>query len=275
MNITAPIVADQVEPAAARPVILSFRGVTKTFVHEGKSVPAVEGIDLDIGRGEFVALLGPSGCGKTTVLNLAAGLLRADAGTITYVGHGVAGPNTRVGYLTQADALLPWRTVIGNVTLPLEIRGVPRAERRERAIAVLDKVGLAGFGRHFPGQLSGGMRKRAALARTLVYAPETLLLDEPFSALDAQTRLLMQQQLRRLADDLGLTVVLVTHDLDEAISLADRIAVFSPRPARLLADIAVARQSPRPQGSSISMPTALHEAIWGLLSPELGEALAS
>lgn len=269
MNYLSSIPESGSRVSFAGPTMLSFEGVTKSFVHEGALTPAVESIKLEISRGEVVAFLGPSGCGKTTLLNMAAGLLAADSGATIYDGERVAGPNTRVGYLTQADALLPWRTVIGNVALPLDVRRTPRAEKRERAEHILRKVGLAGFERHFPSQLSGGMRKRVALARTLVYAPETLLLDEPFSALDAQTRLLMQGQLRDLANELGLTVVLVTHDLDEAVALADRIVVFSRRPARIVADIDVSH--PFGAGGSRSLPFAspLHERIWNLLSKEL------
>lgn len=270
MNVLASFPVDSLQAAQPRDMILSFRNVSKAFPHEGRATAVVDAVDLDVPRGEFVAFLGPSGCGKTTLLNMAAGLLASDNGTTTYDGQTITRANTCVGYLTQADALLPWRTVLGNVTLPLDIRRIPRAERRQRALAILKKVGLAGFERHFPSQLSGGMRKRAALARTLVYSPETLLLDEPFSALDAQTRLVMQQQLRALVADLGLTTVLVTHDLDEAISLADRIVVFSRRPARILADIRVSHQLPARVGDrGISLATPLHERIWDLLSREL------
>ncbi|MDB5644138.1 MAG: taurine-transporting AtPase, partial [Hyphomicrobiales bacterium] len=183
MNYLGPISHDMLRDAVAP--VLSFSRITKSFAHEGRATPVVDGVDLRIGRGEVVAFLGPSGCGKTTLLNMAAGLLAPDVGVTSYAGEAIAGPNTRVGYLTQADALLPWRTTLGNVLLPLDVRGTPRAEKRERARAILDKVGLSGSERHFPSQLSGGMRKRAALARTLVYSPETLLLDEPFGALDA------------------------------------------------------------------------------------------
>ena len=269
MNMIVPARDHSIEFAPAAPALLSFRQTFKSFRHDKSITTVVENVSLDIPKGQFVAFLGPSGCGKTTLLNMAAGLLRAERGVTVYDGEVVEGANTRVGYLTQADALLPWRTVLGNVTLPLEVRGVPRTERRERALQILDKVGLSGFARHFPSQLSGGMRKRAALARTLVYAPETLLLDEPFSALDAQTRLLMQQQLRQLAEDLGLTVVLVTHDLDEAVSLADRIVVFSRRPARVLADLDISNDT---ASRGVSLPTKLHERIWSLLSRELVEA---
>ena len=271
MNMIVPVPNQSIEYTPAVQGFLAFSKVFKSFQHDRTSTAVVDNVSLNIRKGEFVAFLGPSGCGKTTLLNMAAGLLKADSGLTLYDGQPVEGANTRVGYLTQADALLPWRTVLSNVTLPLEVRGVPRHERRERALQILDKVGLTGFARHFPGQLSGGMRKRAALARTLVYAPETLLLDEPFSALDAQTRLLMQQQLRRLADDLGLTIVLVTHDLDEAVSLADRIVVFSRRPARVLADLDVTHET---SVRGVSLPTKLHERIWSLLSRELDGAAA-
>jgi NitT/TauT family transport system ATP-binding protein len=246
--------------------MVSFDGVSKSFAHDGRALPVVSRLSLDISPGELTAFLGPSGCGKTTLLNMAAGLLRADGGQVFYKGRALAGANTDVGYLTQVDALLPWRTVLGNVTLPLEIRRVGRAERRERARVVLERVGLADFTRHFPRQLSGGMRKRVALARTLVYAPETLLLDEPFSALDAQTRVIMQRHVRDLARELGLTVVLVTHDIDEAISIADRIVVFSNRPARVVADVRVSQDDSATLRRATGHP--LYERLMDLLSAE-------
>jgi NitT/TauT family transport system ATP-binding protein len=275
MNIRTAPSPDLVRPEPVERSMLVFERISKRFEHGAQSTPAVEAVDIDVRRGEFVAFIGPSGCGKTTLLNLAAGLLKPDQGEVRYDGKPLAAVNTRVGYLTQTDALLPWRSVLANVTLPLEIRRVAREERRRRALSILDRVGLRGFERHLPAQLSGGMRKRAALARTLVYQPETLLLDEPFSALDAQTRFIMQRQLGDLVRDLGLTVILVTHDLDEAMSLAQRIIVFSRRPARLLEDIVVEPRASRSATRRSSDDSSLHGRLWSLLANEIdpgGEA---
>ena len=209
--------------------MLAFEGVSHRF----GDLPVLARIDLAIARGGFVALVGPSGCGKTTLLNLAAGLGQPDAGAVYYDGARLLRPNTSAGYLTQDDALLPWRDVLANVALPLEIKGVDRKTRFARARDIIAKVGLAGFEHHRPSELSGGMRKRVSLARTLIYRPETLLLDEPFGALDAQTRVLMQKQLLDLYGEFGLTVLLVTHDIGEAIALADRIVLLTARPGRI------------------------------------------
>ena len=180
-------------------------------------------------QGEFLAVVGPSGCGKSTLLNMAAGLLAPSAGKVFYRGAPVRSPNTDVGYLTQRDTLLPWRTVEDNVAIALELRGESRADRHRTAHAWLDRVGLSGFEKSYPAQLSGGMRRRACLARTLAYEPETILMDEPFGALDAQLRLVMHDELLKLWTGTRKTIVFVTHDLAEALTLADRVAVFSPR----------------------------------------------
>jgi NitT/TauT family transport system ATP-binding protein len=209
--------------------MLAFEGVSHRF----GDLLVLERIDLAIARGGFVALVGPSGCGKTTLLNLAAGLAQPDAGAVYYDGARLLRPNTSAGYLTQDDALLPWRDVLANVALPLEIKGVDRKTRFARARDIIAKVGLAGFEHHRTSELSGGMRKRVSLARTLIYRPETLLLDEPFGALDAQTRVLMQKQLLDLTGEFGLTVLLVTHDIGEALALADRIVLLTARPGRI------------------------------------------
>lgn len=280
MNKLANTVVALERPIQTTGDIIRFDGVSKTFRNAGSAshgggTHALENVSFNVRQGSFVALIGPSGCGKTTLLNLVAGLLTAEQGRVIYDGEPVLHPNARVGYLTQVDALLPWRSVLGNVTLPLEIRRLPRAQRRESATAIIKRVGLEGFERHFPGQLSGGMRKRAALARTLVYQPETLLLDEPFSALDAQTRLVMQRQLKALAQELGLTVLLVTHDINEALALADTIIVFSRRPARLIETLRVpdhqVRRAPR-IGDGADL---LHDRIWALLADQIDITAAS
>ena len=221
-----------------------LRNVVKRFPgHGGRHgvTTALDDVSFAVGKGEFVSIIGPSGCGKSTVLNLAAGLARPDAGEVIFDGVPVDGPNRRVGYMTQDDALFPWRSVLENVALPLEIKRVPKAERLARAHDILRRVGLGDFAGHLPGQLSGGMRKRVSLARTLVYGPEFLLLDEPFSALDAQTRIVIQSELKKIVAELGLTVILVTHDLHEAIALSDRVLVFSRRPARLINSVWIPR----------------------------------
>ncbi len=213
------------KPSPIEIPIVAFHSVSKTF----GTVPAVRDITLEVTEGEIVTILGPSGCGKSTLLNMAAGLFAPSTGQVTYRGQPVPRPNTAVGYMTQKDHLLPWRSVAGNIAVPLEIRGVPKAEASRRVAELIAMVGLGGFERTYPDQLSGGMRKRTALARLLAYDPETLLLDEPFAALDPQLRAGMQQELLRLCRDLGKTVLFVTHDLDEAAALGDRCVVFSGR----------------------------------------------
>lgn len=207
-----------------------LRGVRRSFA---TGVEAISGLDLDIAAGSFVALLGPSGCGKSTLLRLVAGLDRPDAGEVK-VGDGEALPS--IAYVFQDPHLLPWRRNVDNVALPLELAGVPTALRREKARAALVKVGLGDAAERYPGELSGGMRMRASLARALVTRPRILLLDEPFAALDELTRHRLDDQLRALWIDLGMTVLFVTHAIGEAAYLAERAVVFSQRPARIVAD---------------------------------------
>jgi NitT/TauT family transport system ATP-binding protein len=213
----------------------SYRKVTRRFrADDDKEFVALEEVDLEIPSGSFVAFIGPSGCGKTTLLNMSAGLLPPSGGSIYFRGENMKGVNTNVGFITQHDNLLPWRTVEKNIGIALEIQKVPKAERRRRVTEVIDLVGLTGFADRFPSQLSGGMQKRASLARGLVYGPSTLLMDEPFGALDAQLRLNMQNELLRIWEEDRKTIIFVTHDLDEAILLADKIVVFGTRPGRVL-----------------------------------------
>lgn len=194
---------------------------------------------------QFVALVGPSGCGKTTVLNMVAGLIRPHRGSITLDGKVPRVGDPDVGYLLARDALLPWRTTLRNATLPLEVRGIARAEREKRARKLLAEVGLEHAVDGFPVQLSHGMRQRVAVARTLIAEPHTLLMDEPFSALDALTRLSLQQMFLRLWEQLHSTVLFVTHDLTEAILMADRVLVFSPKPGCILAEFPIEFKRPR------------------------------
>lgn len=201
--------------------------------------------DIRLEGEEFVALVGPSGCGKTTVLNMVAGLIRPSAGKVSLDGHAPRVGDADVGYLLARDALLPWRTALRNVMLPMEVRGTRRDEAQARARKILTEVGLGEYLDAFPSQLSHGMRQRVAVARTLVMEPRTLLMDEPFSALDAQTRLSLQQQFIELWERVRSTVMFVTHDLTEAILLADRVLVFSARPGRICAEFRVDLERPR------------------------------
>lgn len=257
-------------PDAAE-VLISYRGVGKVFETDAGALTAVRDITLDIEKGQFVTLVGPSGCGKSTLLNMAAGLYQPTSGTVFYQGEPVTGINHRVGYMTQNDHLLPWRDIAANVMVPLEIRGVPKAQAKEQVYALLEKVGLKGFEKAYPAQLSGGMRKRCALARLLAYDPEALLMDEPFGALDAQLRLRMQIEIRRVAMELGKTVIFVTHDLDEAVSIADRCVVFTQRPGTVsrIVDVPLPRDRDLMQLRHDNTYRDLTAELWELLAPDL------
>lgn len=225
--------------------MIELQNISKTFRKGSDAVHAVEKVDLSIKPHTIVALIGPSGCGKSTLLNMIAGLYPPSSGKVFYDGEQVTSVNTHAGYMTQKDNLLPWRTVIDNVALPLEIAGMAKEERHERTRAMLAHVGLDGFEQKFSSELSGGMRKRACLARMLLYEPQALLLDEPFAALDAQLRLAMHDLLLKLWAENRQTILLVTHDLVEAVTLADRIVVFSKRPATVTYDETVDIARPR------------------------------
>lgn len=223
-------------PAAE--AVIEARDVFRAFIARGESgkrrpILALHDVNIVIGQGEFVSFVGPSGCGKSTLLNMVAGLVQPTTGVVRYKGRPVAGVNTDVGYITQDDNLLPWRTLRENVEVALEFRGVPSNRRREQAATYIAKVGLSGFENHYPHELSGGMRKRTALVRTLIYEPDIILMDEPFGPLDAQTRVILQDELLKLWDGSGKTIVFVTHDLVEAIALSDRIVLFSRAPGTI------------------------------------------
>ena len=225
--------------------VLSLRGVSRDFVTRGRLVQAVSDLSLDIAPGEFLTIVGPSGCGKSTLLNMLSGLLPASGGELLYQGAPIAGVNPQIGYVTQADNLYPWRTLRENVEFPLEIRGVARTERKRRAAELIERVGLAGFEDHYPHELSGGMRQRGNIIRTLSYDPEVILMDEPFGPLDAQTRLILQDQLLHLWDAARKTIVFITHDLGEAVALADRVVVMTARPGRIKSICPVPLTRPR------------------------------
>jgi len=222
------------QPSAPEaPAALSYREVDCSYAARAglrQRHSVLRGVSFRVQPHEFVTVIGPTGCGKSTLLHLGAGLLAQDAGEVESFGLPVQGLNRRAGYMFQAESLMPWRTALGNVLAGLQFRGLGRAEREQRGHALLQRVGLAEFAHHHPHQLSGGMRKRVALAQTLVLEPDLLLMDEPFSALDAQTRELMQNQLLELRRDQPCAALLVTHDLDEAVALGDRVVVLSAGP---------------------------------------------
>jgi ABC-type nitrate/sulfonate/bicarbonate transport system ATPase subunit len=227
---------------------ISFQHVSKQFpAADGGQLEVLRDVSFDVPAGKIVALLGPSGSGKSTLLNLAAGLLSPDAGRVVVMGRGTDGAVdwSQVGYMFQDDRLLPWRAAIRNVALALEADGMPAAERLRRAGAALDLVGLVGFEQAYPHQLSGGMRSRVALARSLVAEPQLLLMDEPFSRLDAQTRGSMHRELLRIHDMRGMSILFVTHDVEEAVVLADRVVMMSARPGRVRRTVAVSLPQPR------------------------------
>ena len=211
-------------------------------------VEALRGLSLRLDAGEFVAIVGPSGCGKTTLLRILCGLLKPTSGTVLWKGRPLEGPAPEMGVVFQKTNLMPWRTVLANVTLPLEIRGVNGAEARRRAEELLGMLGLVGFERAYPAELSGGMAQRVTLARALVYDPDVLFLDEPFSALDALTRERLNVELARVWHKKCKTVMMVTHSITEALFLADRVLVMSPRPGRIKARFEVPFERPRDIG---------------------------
>jgi NitT/TauT family transport system ATP-binding protein len=257
----------------AAPPILSLRGVSRTFRSARAEAAALTGFDLDIAEGEFVALVGPSGCGKSTLLNIVVGLLEASSGTLAYRGAPMRGINPDIGYVTQADNLFPWRSALRNVMFGLEMRGIgDDAGRRARAVSLLDRVGLAGFHGHYRHELSGGMRQRVNIVRTLATDPKVILLDEPFGPLDAQTRLNLQDLLLRLWQErAGTTILFVTHDLTEAIALADRVVVMTARPGRIRDVVPVPLPRPRNIFTIHTDPAfrALYDTLWLHLADEM------
>ncbi|HRU95529.1 MAG TPA: ABC transporter ATP-binding protein, partial [Anaerolineae bacterium] len=225
--------------ASRSDVLLEIRQLYTAFVEPEGTLEALEEVSFDVFQGEFVCLIGPSGCGKSTLLRTLAGLLPPSQGEVRLRGVPVSGPTRAVGLVFQQPTLLPWRTVAGNVGLPLELQGQSLEERRRRVNELLDMVGLTGFGDTYPQLLSGGMAQRAAIARALAQDPEVLLLDEPFGSLDALTRERMAAALLELWQQLQRTVVMVTHSVEEATLLADRVVVLSPRPGRIIDVITV------------------------------------
>ena len=253
---------------------VEFDDVTCTFAARGggASYTAVKDVTLSVGEGEFVSVVGPTGCGKSTLLNVAAGLLRPSSGTLRVGGAPLSGINRRAGYMFQAEGLMPWRTALGNVIAGLEFRGIEAGEARRRGEDWLERVGLAGFGDRYPHQLSGGMRKRVALAQMLILDPQILLMDEPFSALDVQTRQLMENELLELWGADRKSVIFITHDLEEAISLSDRVVVLSAGPAtHPIGEFAIDLPRPRDVAEIRLTPgfIGLHDRIWHSMKAEV------
>jgi NitT/TauT family transport system ATP-binding protein len=218
---------------------VQVQDVTHVYVAKRRATLAVEHIDFTLQPGEFVSLIGPSGCGKTTLLSMVAGLIRPTQGAAFVFGERVSGPSPRIGYMLQQDYLFPWRTIYDNAVIGLELQGNLTKERREYALHLLDEMGLAAFKDAMPAQLSGGMRQRVALVRTLATEPDILLLDEPFSALDYQTKLQLEDLVAGTLRARGKTALLVTHDITEAIAMSDRVIVLQPRPGRIRRELAV------------------------------------
>jgi ABC-type nitrate/sulfonate/bicarbonate transport system ATPase subunit len=216
-----------------------------TFAAPGGTFEALARVTLAVPAGSFVSLIGPSGCGKSTIFNIVAGLQEPTTGRIVIDGLDATGTIGRVGYMLQKDLLLPWRTLIDNIILGMEIQGVPLREAREKALPLLRRYGLAGFENAYPSALSGGMRQRAALLRTLLFDTDVILLDEPFGALDAQTKLQMQEWLLQLWSDFGKTVIFVTHDVEEAVFLSDEVHVMGTRPGRVVESLTIDLPRPR------------------------------
>jgi NitT/TauT family transport system ATP-binding protein len=250
---------------------IAFRGVEFRYGGQGPSI--IRGFDLEMRRGEVFMLVGPSGCGKTTVLNILAGFEAAGAGEVLVDGRPVTGPQRdRIVIFQEPDSLYPWLTALENVAFPLRVLGVPRAERRERAAEALRLVGLQGHEGKPPGQLSGGMKQRVQIARALVLDAPVLLMDEPFGALDAQTRIILQDELAQIALRTGRTILFITHDLHEAIVLADRIGIMTAGPASTLKTVVdVALPRPRARGSAAF--GELYERVHQVLSEEVRHVL--
>ncbi|MDB5965288.1 MAG: transporter, ATP-binding protein [Polaromonas sp.] len=254
---------------------LELQDITCTFRSkddDGPAYTAVGETTVRVGAGEFVSLVGPTGCGKSTLLNIGAGLIAPTTGAVKVFGQSLDGINPRAGYMFQSEALMPWRSALHNVMVGLEYHGVPEAQARDQALAWLERVGLSGFGDRYPHELSGGMRKRVALAQVLALDPDIILMDEPFSALDVQTRQLMENEVLALWAAKRKAVLFITHDLDEAIAMSDRVVVLSAGPAtRPIGEFLIDLPRPRDVAEVRSKPrfVELHTQIWGVLRDEV------
>lgn len=239
---------------------IEARGVRKSFVGSAGTVQVLDDVDVHVGRHEFVSLLGPSGCGKSTLFNIVAGLEEPTAGVVSVDGHTV-GRIGRCGYMPQKDLLMPWKTIAENVAIGRVVRGESKAQAKRGAVEILERFGLGAFADHYPSQLSGGMRQRAALARTFLAGNDVLLLDEPFGALDSLTRLQMQSWLLHVWQESAASVLFITHDVDEALRLSDRVYVLTERPAKVAVTIDVDLARPRPYATVLTEGFARLKAI--------------
>jgi ABC-type nitrate/sulfonate/bicarbonate transport system ATPase subunit len=249
---------------------LTLRHVAKTFEIDGQPMPVLMPFDLGVADGEFVTVVGPSGCGKSTLFNIVAGLLPPDpGGSVLIDGRPTASTLGRVAYMPQRDLLFPWRTVLDNAVIGLEIQGVPRREAYRRAREVIGQFGLDGFAEYYPFALSGGMKQRVALLRTFLFQSDIMLLDEPFGALDALTRSILQEWLAGVCARYRRTIVFITHDVEEAIFLGDRVVVMTARPGRLKLEVTVGLPHPRVPGIVTTAPfVALKERILNAIREE-------
>ena len=250
-------------------VALEASGVRKLYRKNGREMPVLDVERFAAQEGEFITIIGPSGCGKSTLLHIMGGFIPADAGTISVYGKAVSGPGPDRGMMFQEFALFPWKTVAGNVAWGLEAQGVAKDEIARTVDAYLQLIGLTEFRTHYPAELSGGMKQRVALARVLAFDPKVLLMDEPFGALDAQTRETMQEEVTRLWERTRKTIVFVTHDIEEAVFLGDRVVVLSARPGRIRQEIRI--DLPRPRSLEIKKSMQCHEyrnLIWDLIRQE-------
>jgi len=269
----APQRSDAPRAAAVAPLLV-VNDVSKKFETPDGVVTAVDHMSFDVAPGEFLAVIGPSGCGKSTLFNIIGGLLDGYDGHVTVAGETVKGPHPSIGMVFQEESAFPWRTVTENVAFPLEIAGQPKAQRIERARHFVDLVGLRGFENRYPAELSGGMRQRVAIARTLASEPKILLMDEPFGALDEQTRLLLGDKVLQIQDQLKQTCLLITHNITEAVQLADRVLVMTYRPGKLKRMVAI--ELPRPRSSEIVSSDAFGRyvaQIWGDLREEASRGM--
>jgi NitT/TauT family transport system ATP-binding protein len=256
------------DPAAEK-IALEATGVRKTYTKDGRNLAVLDVERFSVRDGEFVTIIGPSGCGKSTLLHIMGGFIKGESGEIRVHGRHVNGPGPDRGVMFQEFALFPWKTVAGNVAWGLEAQRFPRDKIEETVRAYLEMIGLSEFRNHYPAELSGGMKQRVALARVLAFNPEVLLMDEPFGALDAQTRESMQEELTRLWERTGKTIVFVTHDIDEAVYLGDRVVVLTARPGRIREEVKIGL--PRPRSLEIKKSLQCHEYrnyIWDLIRSE-------
>ena len=250
---------------------LSISDLQVEYETRAGSTLALDQVSLEIHDGEFVSVVGPSGCGKSTLLKAVAGLLRPSSGTISIDGQQVQGIPDQIGMVFQNDALLPWKTVYDNVRLPLVIRGMAPTEQKSTVLKLLEMVGLNGFEHFYPNQLSGGMRKRVALARTFAYDPSIYLMDEPFGPLDAQTRMKIGEEFLKIWEQVGKSVLFITHDIEEAIALSDRVVVMTRRPGKIKAEFRVELKRPRPYFGVRFHPQfqQLQKSIWEAMADEV------